>query len=305
MACTHPLDAYKSPGGAIVFDSRRGYADLPLKLNCGRCIGCKIDRARAWTVRLLHEGQMHEKKCFITLTYDNENLPNNLSLNVQDWQHFAKRVRKNLGPLRYYHVGEYGSPDHTKACPANCTSQHQRPHFHACIFGQDFQHKFTPQQQHSSKSKLLQNLWKMGFTTIGAFNEQTAAYCARYITTKITGEQANEHYERLNKDTGEIWQVKPEYSTMSLKPGIGKTWYQKYHTDIYPSDDLVINNKHYKTPQYYDELLKQQNPELYHQIIRNRKEYVHKHKENRTTERLATMETINKKKIERWTKHTL
>ena len=58
MACYTPLDAYKKPGGGVAFDSKEGYYDMPLRLKCGQCIGCRLERTRSWAIRSVHEAQM-------------------------------------------------------------------------------------------------------------------------------------------------------------------------------------------------------------------------------------------------------
>ena len=72
---------------------------------------------------------------------------------------------------------------------------------------------------------------------------------------KITGEMAEQHYEWIDDATGEIHNRKPEYTTMSKRPnGIGAAWYNKYRSDLYPSDSTIINGKEVKVPKYYDRL---------------------------------------------------
>ena len=42
---------------------------------------------------------------------------------------------------------------------------------------------------------------------------------------------------------------------MSLKPGIGATFFQKYRSEIFPRDEVVIRGMKMKPPKYYDRLL--------------------------------------------------
>ena len=70
-------------------------------------------------MRCMHEAQMHECNCFVTLTY--EVAPR--SLQYEDFQKFLKRLRKNSGKaVRYFACGEYGE-------------EGGRPHFHALPLG--------------------------------------------------------------------------------------------------------------------------------------------------------------------------
>jgi hypothetical protein len=134
MPCYFPITAWRSKDGKneagkwpVVFKPTAGYLDKELKLPCGRCIGCRLERSRQWAVRCVHEASLHEKNCFITLTYSPENLPKDGSLDVSHFQKFMKRFRKRFGPgIRFFHCGEYGE-------------SLSRPHYHACIFGFDFE----------------------------------------------------------------------------------------------------------------------------------------------------------------------
>lgn len=92
MPCYRPLQAYRS-SGAIVFDRPRSGGE-PLRLPCGQCIGCRLERSRQWALRCLHEASCYEKNVFATLTYDEEHLPADGSLDLPEFQRFMKRLRK-------------------------------------------------------------------------------------------------------------------------------------------------------------------------------------------------------------------
>ena len=250
MTCYHPLLAYKSEG-KVVFNKPFAFAK-GFNVPCGQCIGCRLNYSRQWAIRIVHEAQMHEENCFITLTFDQANLEkrsNPLSLDVSEYQRFMKRLRKKFGSnIRFFHCGEYGD-------------QNKRPHYHAIIFGMDFKDKVLFSQRDGTKlytSKVLSELWPYGFSTIGEVTFQSAAYVARYIMKKHKGEGAEDYYTRWCPETGEGTPVEPEYCTMSRKPGIGKTWFEKYKTDVYPHDYIVINGHKVKPPRYYDSLLEEE-----------------------------------------------
>ena len=200
----------------------------------------------------MHESEMHDENCFITLTFDQANLEkrsNPLSLDVTEYQRFMKRLRKRFGKnIRFFHCGEYGE-------------KNKRPHYHAIIFGFDFKDKKLWTNRDGIKlytSEALQELWPYGFSTIGEVTFQSAAYVARYIMKKWKGEGAEDHYTRWCPQTGEGTTVEPEYCTMSRMPGIGKTWLEKFKADVYPHDYVVINNHKVKPPRYYDSLLSEE-----------------------------------------------
>lgn len=252
MACYSPLAAWQLEGGEVVF-AERGRVLRPLQLPCGQCIGCRIARSQAWAVRVLHESQMHSENSFVTLTYDDDHIPNHGSLNYKHFQKFMKRLRKAVGPVRFYMCGEYGE-------------QFGRPHFHACIFGCGFNdrvpHKKLPSGFMLYTSELLSSLWTDGFSSVADVTFESAAYVARYCMKKITGPRAEAHYARLSYETGEVYQVEPEFNRMSLKPGIGADFFEKYHSDITSRDRVVIGGRFVKPPKYYDKLLEAMDPEL-------------------------------------------
>jgi len=297
MPCYHPLHGYKSQeltkNGKRQWtsSSKKGYIDLPLTVPCGKCIGCRLDRSREWAARAVIESKMHEFNCFITLTYNDENLPPGKTLVKRDFQLFMKRFRKHAGiPIRYYHCGEYGDKD-------------QRPHYHALIFGYDFPDKKLHSKGKSKKghdifkSETLEKLWGLGFCTISKLNYETAAYTARYVMKKITGEKAETHYRTINPDTGEVFDRLPEYATMSTNPGIGASFYEKFKTDFYPSDFLVVNRKKHPIPRYFDKRLKKENSRLLDQIKARRIKRAARLKSDSTPARLAVREEVQLAKI--------
>lgn len=296
MPCYHPLLGYRSlsinPSGkrSIVFNKNQGFADMPVELPCGQCIGCRLDRSRQWAIRCVHEASLYENNCFITLTYNDENLPKDNSLCVEHFQLFMKKLRKKYGKgIRYFHCGEYGE-------------NFGRPHYHACIFNFDFRDKKVLKTLQDGTnyyvSEKLNELWEYGFTMIGDVTFESAAYVARYITKKITGKNAFEHYNKINYETGEIIaERRPEYVTMSRKPGIGKPWLDKFSTDVYPEDYIVLRGKKLKPPKYYNAQYEKVYPSDYEKIKNRRIVNAKKHFYNNTRDRLTVRETIQKYKF--------
>jgi hypothetical protein len=254
MACFHPLQAYQTSDGSIIFSERKGDVVRSLSLPCGQCRGCRLERSRQWAVRCMHEASLHEQNCFITLTYDNDHCPTDRSLNYGDYQRFMKRFRKRFkdSTIRFYMAGEYGE-------------KFERPHFHACIFGFNFPDrtlwKRTPSGALIYRSKLLEDLWPFGYSSIGDVTFESAAYVARYVMKKRTGKGVGDHYETTDFETGEIKDRVPEFNRMSLKPGIGFDWYRKFHSDIYPHDYVVVNGRESRPPKFYDKKFAEQFPE--------------------------------------------
>lgn len=242
MGCFRPLDASRLESGEISFSARSGEGDA-IKLPCGQCIGCRIDRSRMWAVRCMHEASLHEENCFITLTYADEHLPKNGSLDYVDFQKFMKRLRKSAGQLRFYMCGEYGELN-------------WRPHFHAILFGFQFRDKKLWMKTGSGeliyRSELLERLWPFGHSSIGDVTLKSAGYVARYVMKKITGDLAESHYERITQD-GEVVKLRPEFNRMSLKPGIGQKWFDQFYSDVYPGDSVVLEGgRKMRPPRFYD-----------------------------------------------------
>ncbi len=293
MTCYSPITGYRSrhpsPNGGfgITFNKQKSNGQK-IEVSCGQCIGCRLDKSREWAIRCVHEAQMHEDNCFITLTYNEENLPSDGSLVKEHFQKFMKKLRKKADhKIRYYQCGEYGQ-------------NLQRPHYHACLFGHDFEDKTHFSDNNGNTlhtSQLLDDTWAKGFATIGQMTFESAAYCARYAMKKITGEAAHAHYQNVNKTTGEITQLQSEYTTMSRRPGLGQTWYNKYQTDLFPEDECVIDGRIMKPPRYYAKIYQQQEPEQYEQMKQHRKRFFEDHKKDATWQRLQQRETVKKAQL--------
>lgn len=299
MPCFHPLRAFKTSDGGVVFTEHATYdITAQLSLPCGQCIGCRLERSRQWAMRCLHEASLHEDNCFLTLTYDDKNLPTTGSLFYEDYQLFMKRLRK-YKPCRFYMCGEYGEETF-------------RPHYHACIFGLQFPDrtllKTTKAGSKIYTSETLLRLWPHGLSSIGDVNFESAAYVARYCMAKQTGDNAKHAYRRystevdeihMDMSTGEIYshELVPEFNKMSLKPGIGANWFQKYQHDVYPHDYVVINGKEVKPPKFYDTLYERVNPVGAEHVKFLREQAGRSRYDDNTPERLAVKEKVKQASI--------
>lgn len=280
MPCHFPLTAYKgriinpeTGKRPLAFNTRDGYHDTQLKIACSQCRGCRRDRAKEWAIRCLNEASQHKHNCFITLTFNDKHLNSTGTLVKEDFQLFMKRLRKMFVPkcpykkgtqdakdwmalngISYYHCGEYGSI-------------YGRPHHHACIFNLNFEDKILWKDTGRVKlyrSPALEKLWShpdtgesYGYSTVGDVTYDSAAYVAGYIHKKLTGDKAPDHYQ------GRL----PEYSTMSRRPAIGKTWFEKYSDDLVRQNGLVMPGGYrHKVPKYYDRRFELTNPDIYAQI---------------------------------------
>ena len=298
MPCYYPIKGYRARSlnengkRPIVFNAKDGYADMPVTVPCGRCIGCRLEYSRQWAIRCVHEAQMHEKNAFITLTFNKENLPEDYS--VQKWhlQKFFRRMRKKGIKMRYFACGEYGE-------------QKSRPHYHALIFGYDFPDKEIWSYNNGNplwRSRELETLWPYGYCMIGEVTFESAAYVARYVMKKWKkdGREDDTEVQMANavvdRETGEIHEINPEFVLMSRRPGIGSAWLQKYTSDT-DKDFITINGKVMSLPRYYDKLLEEKDPE---DMMRRKQKRIEKFNENpeeHMTDRLRVKEKVKEAQI--------
>lgn len=301
MACFKPIKGYRSPSGRVTFNRKNSTGQLA-EVPCGQCLGCRLDYAQSWAIRCLHEASLYEAddgpgNSFITLTYDDEHLPQYGSLKPKHFTDFMKRFRKEIEPnkIRFYHCGEYGDLG--------------RPHYHALIFGYSFPDRelwsYGQEKSPLYRSTQLERLWPHGFSTIGELNYKTAGYVARYTIKKIRGALAKIRdpetdllpYETVDQASGLVVQLQPEYGTMSRRPGIGFAWYQQFKNDIFPDDFCIHDGKRVKTPKYYRNLLEAENPDLAAELRDLRQSAADLHKDNQTRERLQVRETVKQAQI--------
>nr|UXQ88034.1 MAG: replication initiation protein [Microvirus sp.] len=259
MTCYSPQTAYRSakinvktgkyPVMFVKTQTNNEPGTFPLP--CGQCLGCRLDKSKAWAIRCMHEIQTSPNpSCFITLTYDPKFLPMDGQLVKRDLQLFIKRLRFNTkAKIRYYSCGEYGE-------------KFSRPHFHAILFGYD------PPDKHFHKevkglptwtSEIISKAWQdQGHALVGTATFESAAYIARYILKKQNGEAAHAHY--ANEDGIKL---NPEFTTMSLKPGIGSDYYDLYKQEMHTTDSVILKSKEMPLPKYYDNKYEESNPEEY------------------------------------------
>lgn len=237
MGCVQPQSAWRlRRGDGITFTRSLGWADRPVAIACGRCLGCQKAKNAQWAIRVLHEAQCHEFNCFITLTIDDEHMPEDQSLDLRHWQLFAKRLRKNVGPFRFFMSGEYG--DRT-----------ERPHYHACIFGMDFRLADAEPMENTSGKDLLWNspqldkLWGMGHVAIGALSYESAHYTAKYLQKRSVKDKGQNRDER-----GRLH----EFISMSKNPGIGAEWIRRFKNETLNSQVITHEGKIHAVPKYYE-----------------------------------------------------
>lgn len=299
MTCWKPIKAYRSRertssgGYGITFNSVSALVEgSSFELPCGRCIGCRFDRSQQWAMRCMHEAQLYRyNNSWITLTYSDEHVPVSYSVDVRPFQLFMKRLRKSLPQkIRFFACGEYGD-------------EGLRPHFHACIFNHNFPDKtyYTTRRGNIFyKSKSLDELWPFGqINEIADLTYDNAAYTARYVMKKINGDKADDHYWRVSPVDQQPYRVQPEFCVMSRRPGLGQGWFDKFKTDAFPSDYIIVNGRKQKPPRFYLQQLTEDQPNRrlsehgeQTNIKRARKRHALKNRHNNTKERLAVREEV-------------
>lgn len=290
MSCKFPLTAYRgretnpeTGKRPLSFNSSKGFYDTQLKIACGQCRACRRDYAKEWAIRCLHEASRFKNNCFITLTFNDKHINSTGTLVKEDFQLFMKRFRKAYTgyepvtdrngkthyPIRYYHCGEYGSIN-------------GRPHHHACIFNFSFTDKILWKDDGRVKlyrSPSLERLWShpitgdsYGYSTVGDVTYDSACYVAGYVSKKITGDKAPDHYQGRQ----------PEYCTMSRRPGIGQSWFDKYSDDIKRNSGSLVMPGGFKhrLPKYYDKQFEITDLDAFKDIKAHRAEVVRNQTDN-------------------------
>lgn len=274
MPCYNPKFAVKlgpDPEGKYKLKFNYNQDDaarFPLvRIPCGQCNGCLLQRSRVWANRCMLEAKYHEENSFITITYDDQHVPRSfvvdpltgeahehLTLRKRDWQLFMKRLRRRIEPaeIRFFACGEYGSKTF-------------RPHYHAVIFGYSFPDKIYDPVRQNFRSSLLEDVWPFGRSSVGELTWESAAYTARYCMKKNGGANSRKDFVALN--------IEPEFVLMSRKPGIGRDWYDDH--DVYASDRISVSTptggKSFPPPPYFDKLKAEEDPQFMEGLKAKRK----------------------------------
>lgn len=251
----------------------------PITIPCGQCIGCRIQKSREWADRCMMEASYYDSNYFITLTYDDENVPvseyfssvtgelcESLTLVKRDLQLFFKRLRKRFSVLdvngkvtdeskiRFFACGEYGD-------------QTLRPHYHAIVFNLHLDDLVFDRLSRDGfpifVSPTIGDLWPYGLHKVSNVSWETCAYVARYCTKKLTGSAAS-YYD--------YFQIEPQFSLMSRKPGLARRFYEEKARSVYENGVYKFNLStpsgpvSFKPPKYFDNLYDLEEPEVLSKI---------------------------------------
>jgi len=281
MCCFHPFPAWRRSDDTkldFVENSKNAkyHTGDMFMLPCGQCQGCLIDRANDWATRCYCENKTSTDSCYVTFTYNDENLPKDRSLNKKDMTDFWKRLRyyNPNAKIRYIYCGEYGD-------------ELERPHYHAIIYNyrpKDLKfYKYNYNEDKLFTSKTLKKIWGKGFVIIGDVTYQSSAYVTRYVTKKIFGKHAEEHYQGKVK----------EFIETSRNGGIGIQYWEENKKEIIKNRGLYIKIKNKaklkNIPKYYMKKLKEENLEMFEEIQFERME-----KANETWEKILSNTNLSK-----------
>lgn len=256
MRCTSPRKVgFQADGKTLAYSQKSASKEFAsFALPCGKCIACRLEYGRQWAVRAIHESQMHDENCFITLTYSDANLPGP-RLHYPDWQNFMKNLRhlrpnSQIGAMA---VGEYGSKT-------------KRPHWHAVLFGyrpRDLvKHSVNDRGDVIWTSQELEQLWKKNDTQkcpnqIGDVTFHSAGYVARYSAKKLDHGKDGDH------DYTPIFRPSSKYA-------IGKKWLERYWPDVFNHGRIVLPDGNVcGVPRYYEKWFKENHPNEFFNYLKD------------------------------------
>lgn len=221
MQCTKPINLTKNV-------DRIKYPD-GLKVPCGKCLQCRIQKRKEWAMRCLHELDNHYESVFVTLTYDDKHLPKNGSLQKKELQKFFKRLRQWVWPykIRYFACGEYGD-------------EKERPHYHAIIYGIGLKEE---------QKAIIKRCWpfcdwtvqKIADSSFGCAEPDSIRYVAQYIDKKLSGEEAKKEYTDKGRE--------PVFKVQSL--GIGRCYVEKNKDQLERNESITMFGVKQTMPRYY------------------------------------------------------
>ena len=242
-------------------DDLKSLGYIPLAIPCRKCLGCRSDYAKQWSLRCaLEDYESVGDSYFVTLTYSESNLPLCISdsvsaddsdqldsylptLQKRDLQLFFKRLRKSGRSFRYFACGEYGS-------------RTSRPHYHSILFNLGL----LDLKLYSNKNGFqyytcaeLDKVWQMGNVIVTRYEYGTGAYVAKYVQKQFMCDWSDDDPRQR------------PFLLMSRNPGIGRT-YLDSHPDSVLHDSVTFLKGdsvcYSRPPKYSDYILNNCNRDL-------------------------------------------
>lgn len=257
----------------------REFVEIP----CGKCLECRLAYARQWADRCMLEASLYDQNCFLTLTYDDINVPkcdgyDNISgevnkyhtLRKEDLQLFIKRLRDHISrkediKIRYFAAGEYGE----QTC---------RPHYHLIIFGwipSDLKLLSMSNLGYALyTSPFINEIWPYGNNVVADCTWETCNYVARYQVKKLNGTLTDEQ----RKTSG----IEKEFVLMSRRPGIGLDWFTSHNISYAAFSENYLKGEkgsiRIGSNRYFDNKLEEVDKTAYDEIKAVRKHFMEERK---------------------------
>lgn len=196
---------------------------------CGQCLACRINDIRAWYVRSRFEIKKPERpfQYFLTLTYNEENLPDDGLCRKVDIKSFLNNLNTSFSlHIRYFATADYGSINN-------------RAHYHVVLLSTK---KITQSQ--------VERIWKKGFVYLKSLNVNNLKYTLRYTIKKRplkTGE--NGFFRLVSKGWGD--NVKDFYTGQEYFTFDGR----KYGISPYLKQKLGVEKESVDKTKYFDRLV--------------------------------------------------
>ena len=211
MTCSHPITVHE------------------VKYPCGKCLSCRKARRKDWMMRLEHELHTSKDAIFLTLTYDDDHMPDNASLVKADLQKFYKRLRRKLEPrrIRYYSAGEYGT-------------RTIRPHYHSIIYGLSL----LPVDKQLVMSCWDKCDWRVDTIrdkSFGSVTPESISYVTGYIADKLSNRDNKLIYIDTNR----------EIPFQLCSKGLGRDYVAKYTDELMENIHIKKQGKELPLPRYY------------------------------------------------------
>lgn len=250
-------------------------------LPCGKCAACRQRIKNEWTTRMVLEAKHALNSWFVTITYNDTNLPRLDGYTVlydRDMTLFLKRIRKaevkspqkellKGRKFKYVWFGEYGSKTY-------------RPHYHAIFYNLT---QYTAERLH--------RIWKMG--TVDVQSPRNIEACQEYSAKYITKLEDFKHFrvrpmKRQSMNIGLSWlKEHPENVKDGLilmdgyKIPLPKNWRSKFYTEqewftIRQMSEIQLEIEQQEAMEKLLELNKGDYREQYELIEAQRKEYARK-----------------------------
>lgn len=255
MACARPwlMQSPINPHKKPKFNSFWTYNPVAT-VPCGYCLNCRVDKANQWIDRCKYEYKKRLTASFVTITYDDIHLHDDMyfspqtnelvaSLNYKHVRRFINRLRMYIKRLpkeqqnvlcqpdfSYVYVGEYGENGQV----------FDRPHFHILFFGLDFAYC----------KKIFEKEWKFGIIDVLPLLDGGISYVLDYVTKQCVGDEMVVKYDDnllarpkrcqsrkfatgLFEDDANVEDIKAHYGTYQVSPDVRRPVPMYYKKKIF------------------------------------------------------------------------